>query len=245
MSLVRPLLLSCALTLAATAACSDDNTGTVDVKADSSDTTDTTATTQVTDTSSGPDLADSGGTGCNPVAQTGCADNQNCTFVANETEPTCQAEGPVAAEQSCSSENRCERGVCLNLNQTESLCYAFCAVDADCPGSAAGSCLTLTNASFKICKIAGIYDNCDLLTQNCEDETKSCYAVANEDQPICLTTGTKALAAACDRASDCVEGLACVNDVCRTICDPTVADVCGETFVCNAFFANAGYCEPK
>lgn len=242
-----------ALATFAFAACSDDNKGTaVDARGDASsetgetggDATGTATNTAPSDATTRPDV-ETAPNACDPVEQTGCADNQNCTYVANETAATCQTKGVVPPEQACSSEARCQTGVCLNLNSTESLCYQFCAVDADCPGAAAGSCLTLTNASFRICKIEGIYDNCNLLTQDCADAAKSCYAVNSEKDPICLPTGTKAAGVPCDRASDCVEGLACVNDVCRTICDPEAEAPCGANFECNPFFANAGYCEPK
>jgi len=205
---------------------------------------DATATTSTTGTTTDATAGDAQNE-CDPVAQTGCDEGQHCTFISNQTTSSCQQKGTVAPEAPCSSENRCEVGVCLNLNQTESLCYQFCAVDADCgAGAAAGDCLTLSNAGFRICKIDGIYDTCSLLAQDCADTTKSCYAVANEDEPICLTSGTITLGNACERASDCVEGLACVNDVCRQLCDPA-ASTCGEAFQCNTFFANAGYCEPK
>lgn len=231
------------LALAFVACGDDDNDGRIstDVAGETrGDATTTTTTSTATDAT----ISDAQNQ-CDPVAQTGCDANQNCTFISNQTTSSCQAKGSVPPEEPCSSENRCEVGVCLNLNQTESLCYQFCGVDADCgEGAAAGSCLSLSNATFHICKIAGIYDTCDLLSQNCEDATKSCYAVANEPQPICLTSGTKTLGNGCDRASDCVEGLACVNDVCRQLCDPT-ASACGADFQCNTFFANAGYCEPK
>jgi hypothetical protein len=245
MSLSKLPVLVFALLLPA--ACGDDDGASTDTSTggDTQGGGDATATT-TTDTRTGGDGSDSSGSGCDPVAQTGCADDKNCTFVGNESTSSCQDKGVVPPEEPCGGEDRCEVGVCLNLNQTKSLCYQFCGVDADCgAGAPSGACLTLTNAAFKICKIDGIYANCNLLTQDCAEEGKSCYAVANENDPICLTTGDKALGNACDRASECAEGLACVNDVCRTLCDPDAEGACGAGFACNPFFANAGYCEPE
>ncbi|MCC6623866.1 MAG: hypothetical protein IT385_21585 [Deltaproteobacteria bacterium] len=240
-SFTTPLVLALALV-----ACGDDEGDGITTTSDDATAGGDTSTTTTTTTNTATDAA-TGDTqnACDPVEQSGCEDNQNCTFVANQTVSTCQPEGTVPPEEPCSSESRCQVGVCLNLNQTESLCYQFCEVDADCgPSAAAGSCLTLSNATFRICKIAGIYDTCSLLTQDCADTAKSCYAVANETEPICLTTGTKTLGNGCDRASDCVEGLACVNDICRQLCDPANS-ACGADFECNPFFDDAGYCEPK
>ncbi|MFO0747421.1 MAG: hypothetical protein U1F43_17400 [Myxococcota bacterium] len=226
-------------------ACGDNTTThTPDTSAsDAADATvsgDTSATTSATDTSVGDITI----VPCDPLAENTCGTGKTCSFIANESSATCVTAGQVPPEQPCGGENRCSSGVCLALNGTASLCYQFCGENADC--GATGTCLDLTNAPFDICKIEGIYQNCNLLTQDCSDDTKSCYAVATENDPICLETGTKGVAAACDKASDCLESLACVNDVCRTICDPEAApDPCGEGFVCNPFFANAGYCDPK
>lgn len=234
-----------ALALTASAACGDDKAGDTGDGSDTADTA-TAGDSNATDTggapdATGPDTA----TPCDPVAQTGCDAQKNCTFVAAEESPTCEPAGPVPPEEECGSEARCQVGVCLSLNQTGSRCYQFCDDDGDCGGDT-GSCLTLSNAAFHICKIDGIYQNCNLLTQDCTETGKACYAVANEDDPICLTVGTKAVGEACDKASDCVKGVACVNDMCRTLCDPAAdPDPCGEAFQCNEFFANAGYCEPK
>lgn len=189
----------------------------------------------VNDTNTGP---------CNPVANTGCAANQTCTYVANETAPSCVTAGVVELGQACSSEAHCKKGVCLNLNDTRSLCYAICETDPDC--GSGGSCLTLSNAAFEICKIEGIYENCDLVLQDCVDAAKGCYAVSTEDQPICRVAGTVAAGAACDSAVACVKGAACVNDVCRPVCDLTkTPSDCAAGNVCNAYFDGAGYCEPE
>ena len=229
---------------ASLAACGDDGGG---GKADGGDTTSDTAVGDTTpsDTREASDTRDTAVTGCDPVLNGGCEAGQNCTYIGAETTTTCVAAGPVPATQKCSAEDRCQRGVCMSVNQTDNYCYQVCEEDTDCGAGTANVCLVLNGAPFKVCKIPGIYETCNLLGQTCSDEAKSCYAVGNEDEPICLATGTSAEGAECSTPSACAEGLACVNDVCRKLCDPDVEDSCGETATCRDFFDDTGYCAPN
>jgi len=180
---------------------------------------------------------------CDPIAQTGCKATENCTFVGSATAPSCAAGGPVAASGECSTEARCATGVCMSVNQTANLCYQFCEDERDCGTD--GTCLTLTNAPFKVCKIKGIYQSCDLLAQDCTPATKACYAVSTEPTPICLPEGASTPGGACDHAGSCKKGYACVNDVCRSLCDPKTAASCGASATCRDFAFSVGYCEPN
>ena len=124
MTLTRfaPLLATGALLLAG--ACSGDSTASPDTsdthassdsEADASDDTTTTAA-------------------CNPILQTGCTAQQNCTFASTETAPKCSPEGAVAYGAECSAQNACLRGVCLSLNDTGYRCYKFCQTPTHCDG---------------------------------------------------------------------------------------------------------------
>lgn len=235
---ILPALIALAL-----AACGDGDTQstvdtTTDTTADIADTTDT----RPNDTG---DASDTAGPPCNPILQSGCAADQNCTYVAAATTASCVESGPVPANGPCSVENRCRTGVCMSLNATDNFCYQVCDKDTDCGAGTANLCLTLNGAPFKVCKIPGIYDECDLLAQNCADEDKACYAVAGEPEPICLTEGTGAPGSECDTAAACTKGHACVSQVCRPICDPDVAGSCGENATCRDLFDDAGYCAPN
>jgi len=222
-------------------ACGDDSSSATPDGQDGAD-----ALAEVTaDTSNDAIPSDTAGTPCDPVLQTGCGENQNCTYVAAATTPSCLASGPVPANNVCSTEDRCERGVCMSLNATADYCYQVCGADGDCGAGTANLCLTLTGAAFKVCKIPGIYEACDLLTQGCSDPTKACYAVSGEPAPICLNQGTGLAGAECTTAASCLKGHACVNDVCRAMCDLAVADSCGATATCRDFFENTGYCAPN
>jgi hypothetical protein len=227
--------------MSALSACSDDTrqgTALTDVEFVVPDTA--VAADTAIDTS--PDIADVVDfRPCEPLSQTGCRAGENCTHITDDDIPHCVPSGPVPPGGECNNDTRCSVGVCLSINQTKSLCYQFCAADADC-GGVGGTCLTLTNTPFKVCKIDGIYDTCGLLAQDCADPAKACYAVANEPEPICLREGAGELGSGCSGPTSCKRGLACVNDVCRALCDPDVAGSCGAGADCRNFFDDAGFC---
>jgi hypothetical protein len=217
------------------AACGDDKTAT----ADTATSADVAEVSEASGDETGDATAETTAV-CDPVAQTGCEANENCTYMSADDDVRCVAEGPVAAGEACSSDNRCKRGVCLSLNDTAELCYQFCAADADCGGK---SCLELTNAPYKLCEIDGIYQDCSLLAQDCADG-KACFSIKNHETGVCLPPGTTETGAACDTADACKKGDICMNETCHTLCDPKATTPCGETAVCNTY-KDAGYCQPK
>lgn len=178
---------------------------------------------------------------CNHIAQSGCAEGENCTFTTGSDTASCQPEGTLAYGAECGGGESCERGICLNLNDTKYLCYQFCKIDAHCGDS---ECLGLTDAPYSVCKEADIYDNCDLLAQDCEGG-KGCYVISGEDQPVCLPAGSSTAGGSCaDGPSDCAPGFTCINNVCYTLCNVADPQECEGTFAkCSSHYGNAGYCE--
>ncbi len=177
---------------------------------------------------------------CNPITQTGCGDAGNCTFSGEDDKPSCAAAGTVAAGDECGGANTCVEGICLSLNDTGSRCYKFCQTPVHCPDL--GACLDLSNAAFSVCEVGDIYDNCDLLQQNC-DGGKGCYAIDNEPLPVCLPAGSGVEDSECESVNDCGSGFVCVNRRCKTICDQGAAQPCGTFGNCSAWAGNAGYCD--
>lgn len=235
--------LAACLALASPFACGDDETSnSTDATTDTASTADAT-TDDVTgdgDTTAGADTA-TPPPACNPILQTGCDAGQNCTFGANDTSPSCVAEGTVAYGEECGGNDaQCERGICMSINDTGNRCYKFCQTVAHC--EAQRSCLTLTGTVYKVCQIPDLYDNCDLLAQDCDDG-KGCYPVASEPQPICLAAGTAATGTVCENADGCVPGNICINQRCKRICDDTATDPCGNFTPCVGYAGNAGYCD--
>lgn len=238
---VRKALISFAGLALIASACGDsssdnatgsDTTGATDTASDTGGTTDTGSA----DVSGDAPTSNQ----CNPITQD-CADPaQNCTFGSTDDFSSCQPEGTIAYGDPCGGADLCKRGICLNLNQTENLCYQFCNTIAHCDDST--ECIQLTDAPFKVCRIADIYQTCDLLQQNC-DAGKACYSVSNEPQPICLPAGTADIDEPCADAAGCLGGQLCVNSRCKKICDRTAQDPCGTFGQCSQWQGDAGYCD--
>jgi hypothetical protein len=236
MTLVHPKVIAFMSLPFIVAACGDEKTGQSDA-ADTVLVTDGVVIDTVDVYTPGP---------CDPVYQTGCTATENCTYVAAETTPRCFPRGPVPPTEACTAENRCELGLCIAINRTADLCYQFCYGDEDCGEE--GRCLGLSGAPYKVCRIPGIYEVCDLVEQGCTDDEvaqRSCYAVLGEDTPICLPTGTVEAGATCGTAGACREGYACVNNACRAVCDLTAETPCGELATCRDLAHGAGFCEPN
>lgn len=178
---------------------------------------------------------------CDPVAQTGCEDDEVCSYDQGASTPGCFLAGDVESGEACGADAGCASGICLSLNQTESRCYAFCESVADCGPDV--DCLDLDGAAYDVCEIDGIYDTCDLVEQDCADD-KGCYGVDGEPEPICLPPGDVAAGEACDAANDCVVGAVCVGDTCRTVCDTTDGEACGDGTCEGLPDSEAGYCNP-
>ncbi|MCB9733487.1 MAG: hypothetical protein H6745_12855 [Deltaproteobacteria bacterium] len=241
------LVVASSLCLVTAAACGDEDTSTS--KTDVTSGTDATVSGDTVtgndattgDTGGGGDTAT--GTPCDAVAQTGCAANQNCTYSQGGATPMCLAEGTVDYGDACGQDNGCKRGICLSVNATAFLCYAYCDTADDCDGG--GACISLTGSPYKVCEITGIYTNCNLLTQDCPAE-QACHLVSGQDAPICLPAGTKDVGADCTGdANSCKKGTACVNSKCETVCDTDASpDPCPTGQVCTSWYADqhAGYC---
>ncbi len=185
---------------------------------------------------------------CNPVSDTGCPDDETCSWLPSSANPVCVRRGPVPLEDLCSTTEGCERGVCLSLNASAERCYAICERDADC--GVRGTCLTLTGSPFpfKVCRIEGVYDVCDLLEQDCEpsrDTDRGCYVVPSEATPVCLPAGDLEPDDVCASLTDCRPSYTCNNDVCAALCDTTATAPCGPLHLCRPFAHGAGVCEPR
>ncbi len=242
MSLRLSLLAALAFALpSALAACGDGGSGTPtdQTDADTSTTPDEGGGDAADDTAATDDTTPA--TSCNAITQTGCEEGENCTYVgsgAKTAECVPEGEQPYGAE--CGGNDGCERGICLNLNDTKFLCYKFCKTDGHC--EAGDSCLTLTDTPYKVCEIDDIYTTCDLLAQDCGG-TKGCYRIAGQPEPVCLPAGNTAAGGACTNASDCEAGTACVGNKCYPLCDTTAVEPCPNFVGCSQYYGQVGYCD--
>ena len=252
--MTRKNLSSCvALSLLLCAACADSSGGSA-ASQDAASTTDATDTVDsanadvaeldgdagTPDASTNDDTTPAGPP-YNPLTQEGCAQGEKCTYDSFDN-IHCGEVGTKPIGAVCTGTGDCAEGICINLNGTESYCYAFCKIDAHC---AFGTpCLDLQDAAFKVCEIDGIYEFCTLLSDDCE-AGKGCY-FAGDDAPICLPAGEGDTKDSCVGPSDCAPTHTCINTVCLPLCEIGSTQPCGDNFTpCVPHYSphGVGYCD--
>jgi hypothetical protein len=185
---------------------------------------------------------------CNTLLQEGCQPTENCTYATTEaTTPSCAPEGTKLYGQECAGLGDCQRGICLDLNDTGSRCYKFCKTEIHCIETVGpdalgftGACAELSGVGFKVCGLDVTYQTCDLLTQGC-DAGKGCYLL--DQDTVCLPAGAAATGESCASTNDCAPGGICVGQRCKRSCDTAAADPCGAFVPCPAYWGSAGYCD--
>ena len=246
-NLTAALLLMTALVLALPA-CGDSSGGGTSADPTDGDTNgdaDTSADVATDDVSadSGPaEDTPPAGPPCNPLTQEGCEEGLKCTYDSFDN-IVCDEAGTKPLGETCSGTGDCAAGtICLNLNATDSYCYAFCKIDAHCaPGA---ECLSLESSSVKVCEIDGIYDFCTLLSDTC-DADKGCYW-AGDEAPICLPAGTGDSKDECESPNDCLPSHTCINKRCLPLCKTVTPQPCGDAFTqCSSYYPpqQIGYCD--
>ncbi|MEZ4268670.1 MAG: hypothetical protein R3F39_20115 [Myxococcota bacterium] len=245
-----PVLFAAGCLLFALAACGGDDGDSSG--ADTGVVADTSGgdTTGTPDTGAGDTSADAGpdtvAVACNPISDQGCTEGQTCSYNPDSTTPLCVVKGVLPATAGCGGGlGSCDHGICLNLNDTGNLCYEFCKIDDHCQANS--ECLALTDSTYKVCKIAGIYKTCELLADATCGAGKGCYSTSDEPDPICLPVGAAGNGESCGNvANGCAAGLACVNTACTRLCDKSAAKPCGDEFTqCSNYLdasSNIGIC---
>jgi hypothetical protein len=251
------LLLSLCLAIAA---CGSDEAASLDGDASSAATSDSATESLDSDNADDPGQEDTSATmtvedaeqtepiepeapTCNPIADTGCEEGQKCGYDTTDTK-VCVPAGDTPGGDPCQSDAECTGGTtCTSLNGEDYFCYIFCKTIGHCPNNVA--CQEISDTPFSLCKIEGIYDNCDILAQDCE-QGKGCYSIGGEDLPVCLDAGTEPVGGVCESPSDCTPGHHCVNFRCYEVCDKSDANACGTFVSCAGFVASgAGYCDEQ
>ena len=179
---------------------------------------------------------------CNPIANTGCAEGEKCIYDESDAK-ICAPAGQTPGGAPCQDTAECMEGMCLQLNGTEPYCYTFCKTIGHCPDNA--PCQELQDSPYKVCKIDDLYDNCNILAQDCE-AGKGCYSVASEDLPVCIPEGDSPLGGECEGPIDCIPGAHCVNFRCYELCDKNDPNACGLFGKCSSTVAaGVGYCDEQ
>lgn len=179
---------------------------------------------------------------CNIVAQTGCAFEEKCGFVLDDTATgaghiDCVPDGTLLPGEACDEpeiageSDDCARGGSCYGGRCREICTT---VNDQCFD---GVCTRLTDDNGnprppEICLPA-----CDPLLQDCAREDDGCYFAGAS--PACVAAGDAQLGDSCASANECVEGLVCVasSDVgftCHTLCGPwpDCVDATGAPIAC-------------
>jgi hypothetical protein len=176
---------------------------------------------------------------CNFILNEGCGDGEKCSFpTSGASKAECMPAGTKAVGDECSGVGECVEGVCISLNDTDQLCYAFCKTIAHCNMDA---CLELQDSPYKVCDLDVEYETCDLLQQSCTKPGQACYVTT--DGAVCLPAGTADIDEDCDGVSDCAPGGVCINSRCKAVCDKNDDNPCGDFKPCANYYGGAGYCD--
>lgn len=177
---------------------------------------------------------------CNLVAGTGCPDDYKCTLAAPDMPSTvCVLDGGLTEGTPCVNLgifDECASGlICL-----QGACRAVCD-PATREGCGADTCVPF--GSYAVCA-----ETCDPFAPQCPDGvfTENCYVDAL-GATLCLPTLDDLLAGeVCTEVHQCSAGVACIDGVCRTICDFAASGgqqgTCTAGQTCQQVGSNIGVC---
>ncbi len=180
---------------------------------------------------------------CNPLKDEGCTEGETCSFSPTGTSPECVVAGVVPIGGSCEGGEACAEGVCLQLEGTSGpLCYKFCKIQGHCGVDA---CVELESSPYSVCELEQVeHPPCTLLDVGACGVGQGCFIVGGQDGPVCRGSGGAPEDGACANPTDCADGLACVNSICKRLCDSADADPCDDPFVaCSSYWGAIGYCD--
>jgi hypothetical protein len=194
---------------------------------------------------------------CDPVGNTGCPEDQYCTYGCDESGkfvgPICDKAGTKKYGETCYGAGSCMEGLCANPTgeDTVATCHKICTKDADC--GEGDQCVDLTDPLFKLCTAQAQPFPCNLLAQNCKLDTDGCYFDDTQGTTTCLTAGSNKEGEACNgQSNDCAAGAACFiySLTCHNFCalekgkEPT-CNPDGPYPVCNSYWSpqGVGFCD--
>jgi hypothetical protein len=208
---------------------------------------------------------------CDPVCQSGCACDRRCvvdgtTYDRFECETSPQAPSSfVPVQGDCSGDKyaSCVPGsVCIADDYCPWQCFRTCRQDGDCPRNS--SCSVLTLLDMNNLPVPNVW-LCTPPTETCNPTGTAACASARDgfacvflagmttlttDATVCdcATIHTKRVGAACSRQGghpdDCQAGAACVEGVCRQVCDRQATGAGCTSGTCTPLYGSArwGYC---
>jgi hypothetical protein len=200
---------------------------------------------------------------CDPLAQTGCADSEKCTYARVSSRPLCQPTGIVPVGSDCSVDpsgrDDCERGsMCTATALADSdpyaavphaVCRAYCDVDDDCfaPGSGSPRCeIVATDRRAGLCVNA-----CAPFSADCAPmgtcAGKRLDTDGRTEFMVCHFAGAVTAGSMCAIEDECGPDLICEGTVpfrtigtCKQLCDQTHA--CASGAPCSTAGLEVGQC---
>jgi len=181
---------------------------------------------------------------CDPLAQTGCAASEKCTYTRASPQPQCRPTGIVPAGGDCSidssDDDDCVRGsTCTRTALADSdpnapvphaVCRAYCADDTDCTASGSGSARCETVATSRRAGLC--VDACTPFGVDCAP-TGTCAGKrldidGRTEFMVCHFVGAGTDGSMCANETECGSDLICegtvpfrTNGICKRLCDAT------------------------
>ncbi len=205
---------------------------------------------------------------CDPVCQAGCACDRRCmieptTLASFRCESTAPPATLVPVQGTCTNNaSACEPGsVCISDDVCPWQCFRMCRKDVDCPSDSRCSLIGPVDATRKalpnlwlcsppieVCNPSGAAECGAARTGFKCVFLAGLTGLGNTDSTVCdcATYHDKPVGSTCSmRPDDCRPGSACVDGVCRQICDRQSAGTVCATGTCNTIYNSTryGYCQ--
>ena len=186
---------------------------------------------------------------CDPITNFGCATDQNCTLIAENT-LGCVTAGTAGYGEECSQSLPCRRGACLTLDGEVYTCRQYCRqTDNQCPDERPCNVI-IRGTDYRVC--GEPVTTCDILQQDCP-QGQGCYLASVDGQTRCADSGGIGLDQPCTAGNDCEPGLVCGGPEggqgrCLLVCDLGAAEpACAEDQACYSIgvsvLPNVGVCD--
>lgn len=171
---------------------------------------------------------------CDPLAHDACGQGATCANAPGSTVFTCiRQEAPVGLNAACEATRDCEPGLgCAPDGVCRSWCAlsepsgdagtgsasAPCPEDSECLPFGESVALGQCSATCAIAEVEG--SECGLIPTSCGCESGETCQVGSTGKTQCGVPGDRGAMDWCSSNADCGDGLSCVAQLCRPICDP-------------------------
>ena len=167
---------------------------------------------------------------CDPILQCGCPEDYMCTIIYENSSSSRVCVRPIGEKkegESCNAYDCAPGLICSD----DAICRKICKDNSDCTRN--GECYrSIVGDELFTCNVW-----CNLITgENCPETLKCIYvykSLGNYFSDCHISTGNSGYFEDCNQASDCLQGMFCMNDIgkcggyiCSKVCQPD--PVCPE-----------------